>query len=79
MSTFRQGIIRDTWGVSADAGQVADAVLAMPEMQAIRKLLFDVAEAGTESYWYTSQESAAQRAWLRRRNIPESVIEWVLP
>ena len=54
----------------------ADALLAMPEMQAIRSAL--LAFANNESAQWGDSTLDDVRWRLARRHVPETVIEWVL-
>ena len=57
----------------ADAEDIADVILAMPEMQAICTFIID---AIPDDLAPMTDETMA--AWMRRQHLPESVIEWVL-
>ncbi len=58
---------------AAMQGDMATAVLAMPEMQAIRKALQEV-----DRYWWI-EGNWDRGEWLRTSaELPESVIAWVL-
>lgn len=55
----------------------ATVILAMPEMQAIRRALFD---SFHPAKWVTILGSVPQhRNALRSAGLPESVIDWVVP
>ncbi len=56
-----------------EAKESADAVLAMPEMQAIRKALRNMYDTRVRECGY-----GAAHEWLRALNLPLSVIAWVL-
>jgi len=53
--------------------KVADAVLAMPEMQAVRSALRNLYDTRVRECGY-----GAAHEWLRALNLPLSVIAWVL-
>ena len=59
---------------------MARAVLAMPEMQAIREALLYAAEARSSSGWLysTSTIDDVRRRGCARLGLPESVVAWVL-
>lgn len=60
------------YGGTYDKREAADAVLAMPEMQAIRTALRSLAAHRVQ----VVPEEAAD--WFAALNLPQSVIDWVL-
>lgn len=57
----------------ADAEDCADAILAMPEMQAMKRAF------GADADVHASFSELSARQWLHHVvGLPESVIEWVL-
>ncbi len=54
----------------ADEWTCAEAILAMPEMQAIKRTILSLTDLGA-----SDDESRARLAAL---NVPESIVEWVL-
>lgn len=74
------GLMTCTCGVcmpNVDDYASADAILAMPEMQAIRALLLNMVENNAVGWWDFGGTEAG-RTYLRRRGAPESVIAWVV-
>ena len=61
------------YGGTYDKREAADAVLAMPEMQSIRKALRNMYDTRVRECGY-----GAAHEWLRALNLPLSVIAWVL-
>lgn len=78
MSTFRGAIAEAC--LCADAydhmDQYADAVLAMPEMRALRMALVGYADIGRSCDDGTY--GASRRDDMRLNGVPESIIDWVL-
>jgi hypothetical protein len=83
MTTFRDAIVDvivKVWTEGEDDDDLslfmAEAVLAMPEMQAIKAFIIRMMESQAVGYWDFGGGTHGEN-WLKMR-LPENVIEWVL-
>lgn len=58
--------------------QIGNAILAMPEMQAIRQLLAAEAQANVRGYVSRADVKRQMIGWLERRQMPPAVVAWVM-
>jgi len=65
------------WLTTKSATVIRDAVLDMPELEAIRKLLKSDADAAVRGF-VSATEADRQRRNMLARYVPPSVVEWVL-
>jgi hypothetical protein len=79
MSTFRDALGRAATGLSAlrtiddDSQAAGDAILAMPEMQAISAFILWVA-----GQWQYETDRTIAECLMDEGHLPENVVEWVL-